>query len=197
MKTTSWWREIHRKLLEGSVTAPAELVEEVLIPLEEHLRFIFPSCRDNELISDAATDAIINYITRPATFDGKSRTLLGFLKMAAEGDFKNLSRKKSRPLEHEILTDPVELRLFPGNRENEAGLALDAASANERLDTLFPSEIDRKLARLVIDGERSTRAFAILLGLADRPVHEQRAEVKRHKDRIKKVLDRHGKKQNE
>lgn len=196
MKPTSWWRNIHRKLVEGSVTASAELVEEALIPLEEHLRFTFPSCRDDEIVSDAATDAIINYVTRPATFDGKSRTLLGFLKMAAEGDFKNLARKKNRPLAHEILTDPVELRLVPGN-EDEEGLALDAVSANERLDSLFPGEIDRKLARLVIDGERSTQAYATLLGLTEKPVKEQRTEVKRHKDRIKKVLERHGKKPNE
>jgi hypothetical protein len=60
------------------------------------------------------------------------------------------------------------------------------ASQAERSIT---SEEQRVLA-LLADGERSTAAFARVLGLTDSPEDEQRREVKRVKDRIKRRLQR-------
>ena len=41
-------------------------------------------------------------------------------------------------------------------------------------------------------GERKTAAYALALGIADRPAAEQRREVKRVKDRLQKRLERAG-----
>ena len=45
---------------------------------------------------------------------------------------------------------------------------------------------------LILDGERSTAAFAVVLGIENLAIDEQRLQVKRHKDRLKKRLREHG-----
>ncbi len=57
---------------------------------------------------------------------------------------------------------------------------------------LFKAPMDPALAALVLDDERSTKKFAVLLGIAHLPASEQRKIVKREKDRIMKVFDRQG-----
>ena len=56
---------------------------------------------------------------------------------------------------------------------------------------LFPNPLDQALLDLLEQGERSTERFAAALGLGGQSVQEQRAEVKRRKDRIKKKLRRY------
>jgi RNA polymerase sigma-70 factor, ECF subfamily len=51
---------------------------------------------------------------------------------------------------------------------------------------------DRQILALRLQGERRTEAFAEILGLSDLPIEAQRREVKRAKDRIDKILRRHG-----
>jgi hypothetical protein len=55
-----------------------------------------------------------------------------------------------------------------------------------------PGLTDRDLAVLALlrDGERKTAAYARVLGIADRPIEEQRRIVKREKDRLQKRLAR-------
>ena len=54
----------------------------------------------------------------------------------------------------------------------------------------FANPIDRELAALVLDGVRKTSEYVSVLNLDDMDEVSQRAEVKRHKDRIKKTLTR-------
>jgi hypothetical protein len=54
------------------------------------------------------------------------------------------------------------------------------------------TEVDRRVLRLMVDGERRTAVFAAVLGLDGQPAEAQRREVKRAKDRIKKRLERAG-----
>ena len=51
---------------------------------------------------------------------------------------------------------------------------------------------DRQILALRLQGERRTEAFAEILGLSYLPIEAQRREVKRAKDRIDKILRRHG-----
>jgi hypothetical protein len=45
--------------------------------------------------------------------------------------------------------------------------------------------------QLMMEGERATHTFANVLGILDLPSNEQRKIVKRNKDRIKKIIQRH------
>jgi hypothetical protein len=114
--------------------------------------------------------------------------------MSALGDLLN-QRAKERRRRDRPTDAAVELDHFAGKE-----LAEDTSgSADERGDVvslmihrLFQSDQDRRLAALIVDGERSTRNFAEALGIMDLPIAEQRKTVKQHKDRIKKVLQRRG-----
>jgi hypothetical protein len=72
-------------------------------------------------------------------------------------------------------------------------MAEEADAVRLTLKALFVDPNDRAAARLVLDEERSTQRYARLWGLESLPADDQRREVKRRKDRIKKVLERHGK----
>jgi hypothetical protein len=49
---------------------------------------------------------------------------------------------------------------------------------------------DQALLRLMAEGERVTGKFAIVLGVTDLPIADQRRIVKQHKDRLKAQLKR-------
>lgn len=51
---------------------------------------------------------------------------------------------------------------------------------------------DQQILALRLQGERRTEAFAEILGISHLPIEAQRREVKRIKDRIDKILRRHG-----
>ena len=63
----------------------------------------------------------------------------------------------------------------------------------DEIDELFDDPKDRRMVELILDGERSTEAFAAVLGLESLPIEQQRSEVKRNKDRLKKRLRDYGK----
>lgn len=54
------------------------------------------------------------------------------------------------------------------------------------------SERDRRALCLIISGERSTDVLAEALELADLPPSERRRQVKQHRDRLVKILERLG-----
>jgi hypothetical protein len=52
------------------------------------------------------------------------------------------------------------------------------------------SDVDRQILSLRLDGVRSTKAYAEVLGIAELPIEQQRRIVKQHKDRIDKIIRR-------
>lgn len=63
--------------------------------------------------------------------------------------------------------------------------------ALERLISSLTNDRDRRLLVLMTDGERSTEQFAIELGIQNLSQSEKEQIVKRHKDRLKKKLQRY------
>lgn len=194
MRDDDWFREIHKRLLEGDPVVPSELAEAIWEPLLERLRKKNPRLVRTEFLEDSAADALTSYIKRPDQFDPAKRGLLGFLVMAAEGDLRNALAKAKRQHRGEIPLESVELELAGRNRADERIVASEAAATtNRRLAELFENSADRAAVRLMADGERSTAAFAKVWSLQGLSANAQKGEVKRRKDRIKKVLARHGK----
>jgi len=192
----AWQREIHERLVAGEVTAPAELVETLLDPLIGRLTRKYTKLPDPDLLTDAVTDALMSYIKRPDQFDFGKRTLLGFLVMAAEGDLLNALAKVKRRRAKEISLDDVELEVVVGNNNIEEGNPEEGTERNQvrhELPHLFKDPKDQKAVELMLAGERTTAAFAQVFDLQHLPPDQQRREVKRHKDRIKKRLERYGK----
>lgn len=196
MSMDKWQREIHERLLAEDVTAPAELVETLLVLILDRLTRKYPKLSDPDLLPDAVTDALMSYIKRPAQFDPSKRSLIGFLFMAAEGDLCNALAKEKRRHQKEIPLENVELEVVVGNSEIEEG---NSATEPEReklrqaLPRIFGNPKDLIMVELMISGERTTEAFVKVLELRHLPADQQRREVKRHKDRLKKRLERYGK----
>jgi RNA polymerase sigma-70 factor, ECF subfamily len=191
-----WQREIHERLLAGDVTAPAELVEALLERLLHRLTKKYPKLGDPDLLCDAVTDALMSYIKRPAQFDPAKRTLMGFLVMAAEGDLRNALAKAKRRRQKEIPLKDVELKVAAGNSELEeenSDTELEREKLRQALPVIFEDPKDLAMVELMMFGERTTGAFAEVLKLQHLPAEQQRREVKRHKDRLKKRLERYGK----
>ena len=52
------------------------------------------------------------------------------------------------------------------------------------------SDAESRALDLLLDGERKTAVFAEALGIGHLPMKDQRAEVKRVKDKLKKRIER-------
>jgi hypothetical protein len=190
-----WCRRIHERLLAEDPTATAELAENVGDIVFDKLSKKYPR-RDPDMIRDAAWDAILAYMQRPVAFDPDKRSLIGYLVMSADGDLRNAIAKVRR--RREDLVADVELAGFRGNKrqvtvaraEEKLVARLDVARMRPQLRRLFPDPTDWAAFQLLLHGERSTEAFAEAWGFSNLTVDQQRREVKRGKDRLKKALER-------
>jgi hypothetical protein len=136
---------------------------------------------DPDLAHEAAGEALVAFLKEPGRYDAGRRSLDGYLQMAAAGDLLNLLRRERRHFPKRRIG--VELDGLAGkDRRGDAPRCDDFPALAAVRDSL--SERDRRVYELMRQGERARRIFADALGLTDRPAAEQRAEIKRAKDRI-------------
>jgi DNA-directed RNA polymerase specialized sigma24 family protein len=105
---------------------------------------------------------------------GTGTRLLGFVR---EGE--------SREDGHEV----VELSTPAGKVQQEED-AKQIAHRRQAVMSTLESDMDRQILSLRLDGVRSTKAYAEVLGIAELPIEQQRRIVKQHKDRIDKIVRR-------
>jgi hypothetical protein len=187
---------LHNNLLAGDPTAPAQIAEAYLPLLVARLARMFPHLPDPAFVEDAVHTALINYFGNPQSYNPQKLSLLSYLLMAARGDLLNLiDREQHRYTKRQIPLDVVEL----GTVDSEHWIDKEADPANRDLDPdefearlagVLPDPRDRAIAHLMMDDVRSTMEYAYVLEAANLPLPEQRALVKRHKDRIIKRLQR-------
>lgn len=185
-----WCSQVHSRLVSGNVTAPAELYKALFPPLVSWLGSKGRTS-DRDLILDAATDALLGYLKRPNAWDATKATLVSYLCMAADRDLLNLLKKSTRRQRYEILKSDVE------DAEDERNVVLDDNEAKRSVrDALaavhshIKSEQDLQFVTLMLSGERSTEKFAAILGIENETIEKKTRAVKRHKDRLKKLLQR-------
>jgi RNA polymerase sigma-70 factor (ECF subfamily) len=182
---------LHAAVLAGHPTAPARVFNLLLEPLIDWLGFRWRNPRDFERVRDVAVDSIIGYLEDPTRYNQEKASLLTYLRMDAHGDLVN-DHKKSKNT-RELLTDStIELEAsernstideYPSDRDPpEVSLTV--------VRQALPDERDRRAVLLLLDGERSTAAYAEVWGLTRLAPQVQVAEVKRHKDRLKARLRR-------
>jgi RNA polymerase sigma-70 factor (ECF subfamily) len=208
--STEFNRNIHQRLLDGDPIAPSELVVAYLEPLTRWLHTLFRHLQDEQLLVDAATDALLNYIEHPARFDPTKSALPRYLRMSAKRDLLNalqreqrrtkraaLARKTLKREQQRIVTEghaeSVELGARSGTiiQEDDEKTVV-TQDVLEHMFEAITEPRDRQLLQLLRDGVRKTAAYAEILGIQDRNTLEQRKLVKQHKDRLKKQLERLG-----
>ena len=187
---------LHRRLCDGDRTASEELAELILEPLVDAVSRRLPH-HDEQTIWDGVVDALLDYCARPHQFDEARRVPLDrFLRMASQHNVMNLLRGEARrrtreETAHSNVSAAVELDPTAGNilqQEEARGLQRRQEGMMQRLS----DPRDRQILALRLQGERRTEAFAEILGISYLPIEAQRREVKRTKDRIDKILRRHG-----
>lgn len=109
-----WCVRAHSRLVGGDATASAELYKAIFSPLVGWLHAKYRTT-DRELIRDAATDALVDYIKHPERWNRQSSTLVSYICMAAARDLLNALEKVQRLRKHEVLSADVEHEEFDRN----------------------------------------------------------------------------------
>ncbi|MEO8287943.1 MAG: hypothetical protein ABI670_16060 [Chloroflexota bacterium] len=186
---------IHLRLLAGDPTASYDCVVFWQPILERHLNANYAPVyrRDPQMIEAAALEAIFNYTAAPYKYNPERSGLGTYMQLSARGDLLNaLSREKTESAKASSL-DAVELFVSDGKNLEESALErIDAGALWEKVMLEITEPLDRQVLVLMLTGERTTAAFADVLGVSYRPETEQKAIVKRCKDRLSKRLTRLG-----
>jgi len=200
MKATPRELELHRAITNGDDTALSELYVEYIGQVVHALTRKRPDIakRDIESIMTAAHDAFLGYYSKPETFNPHLSGLLGFLKMSAFGDLRNLLKKEEKHSLGKNLLEDVELWKQNGNSVLKSYGSADATILSEEIMTIirkvlkdyFHTEQDINLAIMILSELRETEEYIEELEIMSLTVSEQRIEVKKVKDRIKKVIER-------
>lgn len=182
---------LHTEVCAGDPTASSRVFTVLLDPLIDWLSFRWRNKRDAERVRDFAIDSIIGYLESPERYDPARASLLTYLRLDAHGDLLNDHDRRQRQrgrlqettfeLEDEIRNSFTDE--YPSDREEPELKLVDVREA-------LPDERDRRAVFLMMEGERSTEAFAEVWELADLPARQQAADVKRNKDRVKARLRR-------
>jgi RNA polymerase sigma-70 factor (ECF subfamily) len=187
---------LHLRLIAGDPTATLDSIERWLPQLVRSLgmRFAQVASEDEHIITTAAIDALLSYTANPQKYDPARGTLSYYLYMLAYGDLLNALRSRSKRSKTEIpipAADPSAL-IENSDIANKVAGSLDAHATLDRVRAVLTGPEDHLILSLMLAGERSTAVYAQALGISHLPESEQRAIVKRHKDRISRRLERLG-----
>jgi DNA-directed RNA polymerase specialized sigma24 family protein len=181
--------DLHDLIIKGDQEALQELLDRLGGLLRRQLRRAFSHAPD-DLIIDAANDALIEYALRPAMFDvSRNVPLERFLYRAAWRNLADSTKAAAKRREREaryvqlspLLVDPAAERDPDSNCDDNVKLRIleIAAGPREQSDLL-----------LWLNGERRTGPIAAVLGMNHLDAPGQRQEVKRFKDRLVKRIRR-------
>lgn len=196
--------ELHKLIQSGDDLAFAKLCDKYLEQTIKKVRNFNWQMHlsDNSLITEVVIDSFYGYLSNPGKFNPEKQTLERFLVIDAEGDLKNAwAKKKKHQQKFEVIRNEVEFDEQFGNREagkirnlnTPSQIMIDKEAGgilNNELKKHFDSDRDIEMANLILAKERDTSVYADVLEITHLNFEEQQQEVKRNKDRIKKVLDR-------
>ncbi len=195
---------LHDRLVAGDPTAPPDIAVAYLVPLILSLSAKNPTLPD-DLCQEAAEKAIVDLIKKPLSYNrNRRKRLFGYLKMSAQGDLQTLWQKEKR---HRENRESVELSLLDGNYvrgQTDPSVVMQLREEAEiaRAEILpvvkkgLP-EAELRVLELHLAGEKKTAVLAEAYGISDLPEEEQRGQIYRLMDKLKKRIDRaregHGK----
>lgn len=209
---------LHLRVLSGDESASGVLFGSYLNPLVDLLEAIYPDIarKDETLIEDAASDALFDYLARPQIYDAARCSFKNYLYMAARGDLLNLWRKRQQRFEREANVADIEDPFGCENetqksvgfahlaRNQKVGMAelsvsdeasqiinrLVADDLWAQVQELVPDATERRVLALIAWGVREVEPYAVLLGIEDKPLPEQRTAVNALKEKLKTRLKR-------
>lgn len=190
---------LHRRLLDRDPLAPADFAAVFLKPLIAWLQSTNPGV-EPMACEEAADEAIVSFLLHPTKYDPQRLGLEAFLRMAAQRDLQNLLRKERRHQRKRRDWNVVEQTSEDGKylqREDDPSLPLQMEEARQRQappDTMRQqmTDVEERVWQQMQQGERRHAVFAAILSVTHLPDDEQKLQVKRVKDRLKKRKERAG-----
>lgn len=182
---------LHQRVLAGDPVAPADLFAHFVEPLMSVIRHDL-RC-DADCAMDSSIDAVFDYIRLPSAYNPDRGRLCTFLTNIAKHKAVDRIRARSAEArrEHEF-SALVEVRESAPNEKMER--SAEAQKLWRKIEQVVQNERDRLALALILDGERSTDVIADALGMHGGTQLERQRAVKRHRDRLLKILDRLGEK---
>lgn len=200
MKATANELELHSAILEQKDIALSKLYNSYGPKLVRILKYKYANAfrRDETLIYEAVNEAFQGYYRNPLTFCPERNSLFNFLLVAADRDLINIFQREKKHSNRKNVPEDVELEehfwntiIKPSDSTDDTIQIKETLTAVQNLlERFFPNDKDVTLAWMVLASERDTETYSEVLKLEKLTMHEQRHEVKKHKDRIKKVLER-------
>lgn len=200
MKASPEEMKLHLAILNGEDIALSKLYDVYSEKIAKYFEFKFStvSQKDNDFISIALNDAFLGYYSKPDTFNPERSSLYDFLKLATKRDLLNVMKKEEKHISGKNLIEDVELWKNNGNSVLKAYSSADATVLSDEIMTTirkvlqnyFHTELDIELAIMILSDVRKTEEYSDEMQIGDLTASEQTAEVKKHKDRIKKVIER-------
>jgi DNA-directed RNA polymerase specialized sigma24 family protein len=180
----------HERLVAGELEVSTLLAETLLPYLIKRIHAAFPYT-DPQLISDASTDALVEYLKNPRRFDAsRGVSIQAFLFRAACNNLRDFLQSEIRRKRREKIASETLLEKYVELHPSEAHVEEKVHSVWTRLESVVSDPLDREVLKLWLEGEWRTEAFAQLMGIWGRPLEEQRRLVKQAKDRLIKMIQR-------
>ena len=199
--TILWQEKQHQRILDKDATAFAELCEIALPYLVNFLQSNFPKF-DAHLREMVVIDFLLSYQSQPQQYDPDQLSLFAYFRMAVRGDTLNAIDKQNRQEKRllNIEAFSVQEKLPPQDLLTDSGkleewlqehTQLNKKEIINRLASNLDNE-DEQILLLMLEGERDSGKYASAMGITHLDINQQRAEVKRAKDRLAKKLRRFG-----
>jgi len=199
---SKWQIEIHGRILNGDPIAFAELCEQAIKALTATLMKTGLST-DEPLCQTVVHDLLLAYIEKPGKYDPNKLDLFPYLRMAAKADLKNAIDKEVRRNKKIVEFEDPNVEEWLGGRNNvqeetelsewvEAETGLSIHQIVDEFKTQFDQVELEIIELMIIEGVRETKMYAQVLGLSNNSIEEQRKEVKKFKDKVKKKILRFG-----
>lgn len=190
--------ELHARLLAGtSATVTSEIAEAFLARVTNSLRKEFLTLADQHLVDVAVEDALISYFDNPARFDPQRAGLATYLYRRARSLLLNLIKSQKNLFEKEKAVELEDEEAVYQMTESETADVEQSLAQREmdeaiwrKLCEIFTDRRDLELMKLMMEGIRETTSYAELLGASSLSTDEQASLVKRHKDSLKKAVQR-------
>lgn len=189
---------IHNLLL-GTPTASRLLVERYFVPLSIGLHKQFPFM-PNEALEDAAHDALVALIQSPQQYDPTRSNLLTYLARIARNKMIDLWEKSQKQTFEIFVGGSVALEQAEENNFHRGQYSDNTLLGNESeilpeniiqlINEILPNPIDRQIWDMICDGRQDIGDYAQLLEITHLAVSEQKAEVKRQRERVHKRIRR-------
>ncbi|MDC0713603.1 sigma-70 family RNA polymerase sigma factor [Stigmatella sp. ncwal1] len=185
---------LHERVLQGDPVAPVDVFQTYM---EQILKILIQErgC-DLDVAHDSAIDAVMSYLGEPGRYDPKKGRLSTYLIQVA----KNRASDRHRAATAQARRDQDYAKVFTLQQKPPKEAMEDAVEARRLLhivQKLLKREKDKITLEHYLQDERSTEVLAEALGLKNLTPEEQKREVKRHKDRLMKFLERFGKDEDE